>query len=106
MEATVDVSPLPGYLRAEYYFGVIVCTEHRTAYTPANLINHLVHAHHLKGLQKKSVKSWLTEAPFSSSVREPPHHSAPIAGLQILKGWACNVCGNGEVSQNLDKVER
>jgi hypothetical protein len=93
-------APPVRYLRAITQYGVILCTEHRTAYTPQNILEHLRQAHSVKGTLKKVITEWLAQQHFARDVSNPRHYSAPIHGLELLSGWTCHIGECQEISQS------
>lgn len=100
----VAASSLPAYLRIEPQYGIVTCTEHRTAYTPINLATHLVNIHKASKSVRDEVQQCIVDAHVASQVTEPPHGSAPIPGLQVHTGWQCTVNDCNELSQSLSLV--
>lgn len=61
----------PPYLRIEAWYGVIICTKHRTAYTPENVAEHLFRAHGTRKSQRQKVLDWVASQQISYTVSEP-----------------------------------
>jgi len=86
-------SPAPvTWLRALPQYGVVLCTEHQTCFTPGqNLRLHTLRKHALKGKLTKDVERWVHSQNIATTVTQPPDHSPFIHGLQFYEGFSCVV---------------
>ena len=100
---------LPPALWLERDVRVVVCAEHGSAYTQANLDRHLVEAHHVKPAGRRRIHEYLRQeggiARYSVGERPPrrcgTHHrpgGARRLRLHVYREWlvcacACKRCG-------------
>lgn len=97
---------IPPYLQIEHEYGVIVCIEHRCAYTVDNIQEHLSRCHAVRNPWRKEVIDHIHASDISRTVRYPDDLSYPIRGLAILDGWQCNVVHCTKRSTSLELVQR
>jgi len=90
---------LPAALWLERDVRVVVCAEHGSAYTQANLDCHLVEAHHVKPAARRRIREYFRQedgiARDMVSVGRPRDGAAPITGLPALDGFSCTSSASG-----------
>lgn len=95
------------WLRPLPVYGVILCTQHRTCYTPgSNLRAHLFRKHAVKGQRAKEVEEWVTAQNIAAEVTFPPDESPFIHGLQFYEGWVCTVESCTDRSRSKERLQR
>ena len=94
------------YLRAISQYGVILCTEHRWAYTPLSLAEHLKRAHGAKGSLKRRILEWANAQNVAGTVSQPMHYGPSVSGLVDEPAWRCNVVHCMEISPSEPKMLR
>lgn len=90
VEAQVEIMSPVTYLQAHAELGVLLCTDHCSAYTLQNYGEHLKRAHRVKEPLKTQIQAWVEAQNISERVTQPSHYRAPLPGLAILSGWKCN----------------
>ncbi len=85
-----DSTPPITWLKSLPECGVLLCTEHQTCYIPgANLREHLLRKHFVKGEVAKEIQSWVVTQNVTAAVRFPADNSAFIHGLQFHNDFLC-----------------
>lgn len=96
------------WLQSLTTYGVILCTEHQTCYTPGkNLKEHLKRKHSITRERAKSIEEWVAAQNVAIEVTNPPDNSPLIHGLQFFEGYVCtatDACKYRVASQ--EKIQR
>jgi hypothetical protein len=86
----LTTTPPVQWLRPLAQYGVILCAEYQSCYTPgSNLREHLLRKHAVKGKRTKEIESWVAAQNIAVQVTHPPDNSPFIHGLQFRDGWLC-----------------
>ena len=108
-ENPVAPSPIPPvpWLRPLSAYGVMLCTEHQSCYTPGtNLREHLKRKHSVSVERAKEIITWLATQNLSATVIQPPDHTLFIPGLQFREGWVCATGSCRVRFASKDKIQR
>jgi len=89
--------------RYDEQWKVLICRQHRVAIPLKSLPSHLRSEHNIYHIESKSLQEALSTVPCCQTKQELPqplNGSLPILDLEIIDGFRCPHCSNGEIAEN------
>ena len=94
------------FLRPIPELRAIICRHCESAYSKQTVAKHLIRRHYFKGHALKVARAWIDCLEFADDIVVPKHYTAPMQGILVIDGWACNMASCTVVSSSTQVIER